>query len=64
MTHVAVPALYAVGFAVTTVGLHAMGALGALLALCRPSGSARLRIAGTLTAAIGALLLVSGQWRM
>jgi hydrogenase/urease accessory protein HupE len=40
------PALYALGFAVSTAGLHVLGALTGLLALCRREGHTRLRWAG------------------
>jgi urease accessory protein len=46
MPTAASPALYALGFAVSTAGLHVLGALTGLLALCRREGHTRLRWAG------------------
>lgn len=47
------PALYAVGFLVSTAGLHLLGALSGALALCRPNGTKHLRAAGALVSAAG-----------
>ena len=57
---VATPALYALGFAATTAGLHVIGALSGLLVLCRPHGHARLRWVGAAVGAAGAVLLARG----
>lgn len=53
MPRVSAPLLYALGFAVSTAGLHVMGALTGALFLCRPRGERRLRVAGVLVGAIG-----------
>lgn len=53
MPRVSAPALYALGFLVSTAGLHVMGALTGELALCRPRGERRLRIAGALVGIAG-----------
>lgn len=53
MPRVSAPALYALGFLVSTAGLHVMGALTGELALCRPRGGRRLRAAGALVGIAG-----------
>jgi urease accessory protein len=40
---------YAIGFLITTAGLHVAGAIGALLLLETPRGSVLLRVAGAVT---------------
>lgn len=57
MPRVSAPALYALGFLVSTAGLHVMGALTGELCLCRPRGAARLRVAGALVGIAGALFV-------
>lgn len=57
MPRVNAPALYALGFLVSTAGLHVMGALTGALVLCRPRGAARLRIAGALVGVAGGLFV-------
>jgi urease accessory protein len=47
------PALYAVGFLVSTAGLHVAGALTGALTMCRPGGALRLRVAGAIVSVIG-----------
>ena len=53
MPRVSAPALYALGFLVSTAGLHVMGALTGELALCRPRGERRLRVAGAVVGIAG-----------
>lgn len=53
MPRVSAPALYALGFLVSTAGLHVMGLLAGELALCRPRGERRLRVAGVLVGIAG-----------
>jgi urease accessory protein len=53
MPRVSAPALYALGFLVSTAGLHVMGALTGELVLCRPRGERRLRAAGVLVGITG-----------
>jgi len=47
------PALYALGFATSTIGLHVLGALTGLLVLCRREGRARLHSAGAVISMCG-----------
>ncbi len=47
------PALYAVGFLVSTSGLHVLGALSGALAMCRPGGASRLRATGAIVSVAG-----------
>ena len=47
------PALYALGFSISTIGLHVLGVLTGLLVLCRRAGHARLRLAGAFIAMVG-----------
>ena len=49
------PLLYAIGFLISTAGLHVLGALSGALALCRPGGAAHLR-------AVGAVVSVAGLY--
>jgi urease accessory protein len=63
MPAAASPALYAVGFAVSTAGLHVLGALTGLLVLCRERGSIRLRGAGLVVALAGVYFIVAGLRR-
>lgn len=53
MPQVSSPALYAIGFLVSTAGLHVLGALSGALALCRPGGAGRLRAGGALVSLAG-----------
>lgn len=53
MPRAASPALYALGFAVSTSGLHVMGALTGELVRCRARGAAHLRCAGALVSITG-----------
>jgi urease accessory protein len=53
MPAVASPVLYALGFAVSTIGLHIIGVLSGLLALCRRHGATRLRGAGVVIGLAG-----------
>ncbi|MEP6992805.1 MAG: HupE/UreJ family protein [bacterium] len=48
-------ALYALGFVVSTAGLHVAGALTGALTLCRPTGAARLRVAGAVVGMAGVI---------
>lgn len=61
MPRVATPALYALGFAATTAGLHVMGALSGLLVLCRPNGVTRLRWIGSAVGVAGIALLARSR---
>jgi urease accessory protein len=47
---------YAIGFLITTAGLHVAGAVGGLLLLETPRGSVVLRLAGAVTAFTGLVL--------
>lgn len=49
------PALYAVGFSISTIGLHMLGVLTGLLVLCRRAGPTRLRW-------VGALVIMAAVW--
>ena len=53
------PALYALGFAVSTAGVHALGALTGLLVLCRAHGPTRLRWSGAAIGVAGLLFVAS-----
>jgi urease accessory protein len=53
MPAAASPALYALGFAVSTAGLHLLGAITGLLVLCRREGDTRLRWAGAVIGLAG-----------
>jgi urease accessory protein len=53
------PPLYALGFAVSTIGLHVLGALTGLLVLCRRRGRGRLRWTGVCIALAGAVLVTT-----
>lgn len=70
MPRVSAPALYALGFLVSTAGLHVMGALTGALTLCRPRGDRRLRVAGALVGLAGCffvahtLALVPSGWQV
>lgn len=59
MPAVAAPALYALGFAVSTVGLHVLGALTGLLVLCRRRGATGLRWAGASIGVVGLLFVAN-----
>jgi urease accessory protein len=48
---------YAIGFLITTAGLHVAGAVGGLLLLERPTGNMLLRVAGAVTAFAGLAFL-------
>jgi urease accessory protein len=48
---------YAIGFLITTAGLHVTGAIGGLLLLESPTGSVLLRLAGAVTAFAGLVFL-------
>jgi urease accessory protein len=55
MPVVSSPALYALGFLVSTAGLHLAGALSGALTMCRPGGAGRLRVVGAMVSVIGLL---------
>jgi urease accessory protein len=59
MPAAASPLLYALGFTVSTAGLHVLGALTGLLVLCRARGPVRLRGAGILIALVGVYFVVA-----
>lgn len=61
MPRVATPALYALGFAATTAGLHVMGALSGLLVLCRHNGVTRLRWIGSAVGVAGIALIARSR---
>jgi len=52
------PALYAAGFAITTLGLQCVGILVGRWAICSLNGAIGVRLAGALVAACGLVLLV------
>lgn len=58
MPRSASPPLYALGFSVTTAGLHVMGALAGLIVLCHTEGRRRLRYVGTAVGLAGGVLLL------
>ena len=49
---------YIVGFTITTLGLHVIGAVGGLLILEERNGSKQLRILGAITSFVGVYLLL------
>lgn len=58
MPRVTAPWLYALGFMVSTAGLHVMGALTGALVLCRPHGAMRLRVAGAFVGVVGGVFVL------
>ncbi len=52
------PAVYIIGFLITTIGLHVIGAVGGLVILEEPKGAIRLRLIGGVILVIGLKLIL------